>query len=48
MSNVLFIVNPQTRWSIGTISKETYDAVVSNAETLDSAVIYKHDFQYNL
>jgi len=30
------------------ISKETYDVVMSNAETLDSAIIYERDFQYNL
>jgi ribonucleoside-diphosphate reductase subunit M1 len=30
------------------ISKETYDVVMANAETLDSAIIYERDFQYNL
>jgi ribonucleoside-diphosphate reductase subunit M1 len=30
------------------ISKETYDIVMANAETLDSAIIYERDFQYNL
>jgi len=48
VSNVLFIVNPKTGRSVGMISKETYDVVMSNAETLDSAVIYERDFQYNL
>jgi ribonucleoside-diphosphate reductase subunit M1 len=48
MSNVLFLVNPKTGRSAGMISKETYDVVMSNAETLDSAVIYERDFQYNL
>jgi ribonucleoside-diphosphate reductase subunit M1 len=48
MSNVLFLVNLKTGRSAGMISKETYDVVMSNAETLDSAVIYERDFQYNL
>ena len=48
VSNVLFLVNPKTGRSAGMISKETYDVVMSNAETLDSAVIYERDFQYNL
>jgi ribonucleoside-diphosphate reductase subunit M1 len=48
MSNVLSIVNPKTGRSVSMISKETYDVVMSNAETLDSAVIYERDFQYNL
>ena len=48
MSNVLFIVNPKTGRSVGMISKEMYDVVMSNAETLDSTVIYERDFQYNL
>ena len=29
------------------ISKETYDVVCANADTLDSAVIYNRDFNYN-
>lgn len=29
------------------ISKEIYDIVVSNAEQLDSAIIYDRDFNYN-
>lgn len=43
-----FLVNPKTGRSACMISKETYDVVMSNAETLDSAVIYERDFQYNL
>jgi ribonucleoside-diphosphate reductase subunit M1 len=46
--NALFLVNPKTGRSACMISKETYDVVMSNAETLDSAVIYERDFQYNL
>ena len=48
MSNLLFPVNSKTGRSASMISKETYDVVMSNAETLDSAVIYERDFQYNL
>ena len=48
MSDVPFLVNPKTGRSASMISKETYDVVMSNAETLDSAVIYERDFQYNL
>jgi ribonucleoside-diphosphate reductase subunit M1 len=29
------------------ISKETYDIVMANAATLDSAIIYNRDFNYN-
>jgi ribonucleoside-diphosphate reductase subunit M1 len=42
------LVNPKTGRSASMISKETYDVVMSNAETLDSAIIYERDFQYNL
>lgn len=45
---MFFIVNPKTGRSASLISKETYDVVISNAETLDSAIIYERDFQYNL
>jgi ribonucleoside-diphosphate reductase subunit M1 len=48
MSDVLFIVNPKTGRSASMISKKTYDVVVANAETLDSAIIYERDFRYNL
>ncbi|KAI9509479.1 ribonucleotide reductase [Russula earlei] len=40
-------VNPKTGRSASMISKETYDVVMSNAEILDSAIIYERDFQYN-
>lgn len=43
-----FLVISKTGRSASMISKETYDVVMSNAETLDSAVIYERDFQYNL
>ncbi|TFY79810.1 hypothetical protein EWM64_g4205 [Hericium alpestre] len=40
-------VNPKTGRPAGLISQETYDVVCANAETLDSAIIYERDFQYN-
>lgn len=42
------LVNPKTGRAASMISKETYDVVMANAETLDSAIIYERDFQYNL
>lgn len=41
-------VNPKNNKPAGMISKETYDIVCANADTLDSAVIYNRDFNYNL
>ena len=32
----------------GMISQETYEVVMTNAERLDSAIIYNRDFNYNL
>ncbi|EIN05411.1 hypothetical protein PUNSTDRAFT_107092 [Punctularia strigosozonata HHB-11173 SS5] len=40
-------VNPKTGKPAGLISQETYDIVMANAATLDSAVVYERDFQYN-
>jgi len=48
MSDVCLLVNPKTGRSASMISKETYNVVMANAETLDSAIIYERDFQYNL
>jgi len=45
---IVFVVNPKTGRSARMISKETYEVVMANAETLDSAIIYERDFQYNL
>lgn len=39
-------INPKNGRAAGMISKETYDVVMANAETLDSAIIYDRDFQY--
>ncbi|KAH9953317.1 hypothetical protein BGW80DRAFT_1518580, partial [Lactifluus volemus] len=41
-------VNPKTRQAASMIPKETYDVVMANAKTLDSAIIYERDFRYNL
>lgn len=43
----LAIVNPKNKRPAGMISKEIYDIVCKHAETLDSAVIYSRDFDYN-
>ncbi|KAH9960363.1 hypothetical protein BGW80DRAFT_1540262, partial [Lactifluus volemus] len=40
-------VNPKTGQAASMIPKETYDVVMANAETLDSAIIYERDFRYN-
>ncbi|EIN12822.1 ribonucleotide reductase alpha subunit [Punctularia strigosozonata HHB-11173 SS5] len=40
-------VNPKNGRPAGMISKETYDVVMANADTLDSAIIYDRDFNYN-
>jgi hypothetical protein len=42
------LVNPKTRQAASMIPKETYDVVMANAKTLDSAIIYERDFRYNL
>ncbi|KAF9464106.1 ribonucleotide reductase [Collybia nuda] len=40
-------VNPKNGRAAGMISKETYEVVCEHAETLDSAIIYNRDFNYN-
>jgi ribonucleoside-diphosphate reductase subunit M1 len=40
-------VNPKTGKRAALISKETYEVVAANAETLDAAIIYNRDFTYN-
>ncbi|KAA1475695.1 ribonucleotide reductase alpha subunit [Dentipellis sp. KUC8613] len=47
INDLYHYVNPKTGRPAGMISKETYDVVCANAETLDSAIIYERDFQYN-
>ena len=45
---IVFLVNPKNGKAASMISKETYEVVRDNAETLDSAIIYNRDFNYNL
>ncbi|KAG5651729.1 ribonucleoside reductase large subunit Cdc22 [Sphagnurus paluster] len=40
-------INPKNGRPAGMISKETYDIVCEHADTLDSAIIYSRDFDYN-
>ncbi|KNZ73193.1 Ribonucleoside-diphosphate reductase large chain [Termitomyces sp. J132] len=40
-------INPKNQRPAGMISKEIYDIVCKHAETLDSAIIYSRDFDYN-
>ncbi|KAJ7266992.1 ribonucleotide reductase alpha subunit [Mycena haematopus] len=40
-------INPKTGKRAALISKETYDVVSANAQTLDAAIIYNRDFNYN-
>ena len=41
-------VNPKNGRPAGMISDETYNIVCKHANTLDSAIIYDRDFNYNL
>jgi len=41
-------VNPKNGKPAGMISEKTYKVVKENATTLDSAIIYDRDFNYNL
>lgn len=43
-----FQVNPKNGKKASMISEETYKVVKENATTLDSAIIYDRDFNYNL
>jgi ribonucleoside-diphosphate reductase subunit M1 len=40
-------VNPKTGKAASLIAKDTYDVVMANAATLDAAIIYNRDFNYN-
>jgi len=42
------VVNPKNQKAAGMISKQTYETVMKHRETLDSAIIYNRDFNYNL
>ncbi|KAJ6629177.1 ribonucleotide reductase alpha subunit [Mycena sp. CBHHK59/15] len=47
ISDLYNFVNPKTGRPAALISKETYDVVCANAATLDAAIIYNRDFNYN-
>ncbi|KAF9553232.1 ribonucleotide reductase alpha subunit [Agrocybe pediades] len=47
ISDLYHYVNPKNGRAAGMISEETYNVVKDNAETLDSAIIYNRDFNYN-
>ena len=46
--SLFWLVHPKNGKAASMISKETYEIVRDNAETLDSAIIYNRDFNYNL
>ncbi|KAJ7069508.1 ribonucleotide reductase alpha subunit [Mycena amicta] len=47
ISDLYTYVNPKTGRSASLIAKDTYDIVMANAATLDAAIIYNRDFNYN-
>ncbi|KAF8138069.1 ribonucleotide reductase alpha subunit [Mycena galopus ATCC 62051] len=47
ISDLFNFINPKTGKRAALISQETYDVVSKNAETLDAAIIYNRDFNYN-
>ncbi|KAJ6487986.1 ribonucleotide reductase alpha subunit [Mycena sanguinolenta] len=47
ISDLYNFVNPKTGKRAALISKETFEAVSANAQTLDAAIIYNRDFNYN-
>ncbi|KAJ7625244.1 ribonucleotide reductase alpha subunit [Mycena polygramma] len=40
-------VNPKTGKPASLIARDTYDVIMANAATLDAAIIYNRDFNYN-
>ncbi|KAF7314628.1 Ribonucleoside-diphosphate reductase [Mycena kentingensis (nom. inval.)] len=46
ISDLYNFVNPKTGRAASLISKETYETVMANAQTLDAAIIYNRDFNY--
>lgn len=46
MTDLYEYVNPKNDLPSPLISKETYDIIMTNADRLDSAIIYDRDFQY--
>ncbi|KAJ6576865.1 ribonucleotide reductase alpha subunit, partial [Mycena sp. CBHHK59/15] len=47
ISDLYHFINPKTGKRAALISQETYDVVSANAATLDAAIIYNRDFNYN-
>ncbi|KAJ6486511.1 ribonucleotide reductase alpha subunit [Mycena vitilis] len=47
ISDLHNFVNPKTGKSASLIAKDTYDVIMANAATLDAAIIYNRDFNYN-
>ncbi|KAF8316336.1 hypothetical protein DL93DRAFT_2148725 [Clavulina sp. PMI_390] len=47
ISDLYHYINPRNGKPSGMISKETYEIVMENSATLDSAIIYDRDFHYN-
>ncbi|KAJ7753333.1 ribonucleotide reductase alpha subunit [Mycena maculata] len=47
ISDLYNFINPKTGKRAALISQETYDVVSANAATLDAAIIYNRDFNYN-
>ncbi|KAJ7927579.1 ribonucleotide reductase alpha subunit [Mycena leptocephala] len=47
ISDLYNFVNPKTGKAASLIAKDTYDVVMANAATLDAAIIYNRDFNYN-
>ncbi len=47
MSEMYHYVNPRTGQESPLISDEVYEAIMANAEVLDSSIIYNRDFNYD-
>ena len=47
MSDMYHYVNPRTNTAAPLLSDEVYEAIMANAEKLDSTIIYNRDFNYD-
>ncbi|WP_313804843.1 ribonucleoside-diphosphate reductase subunit alpha [Flavobacterium sp.] len=47
MADMFHYVNPRTGQEAPLLSEEVYQAIMENAETLDSSIIYNRDFNYD-
>ncbi|MGX7667272.1 ribonucleoside-diphosphate reductase subunit alpha [Flavobacterium pedocola] len=47
MADMYHYVNPRTGQASPLLSDEVYEAIMANAETLDSSIIYNRDFNYD-